>query len=322
MDRGQLEAVINPPLANNTTREYSRTLSREVESAGLTRGRALPSGGSTAGRAMAQYRANEEQPGLEVAPGRDAEAPQVFYEQGLEFNAAQHKANLGHYNTQPYGQQYGPPPQLDPYNRQSYQTSTSPSFSYLTPASDGKIPFDGTPPVGTENSPGAEHVSLKIGKRKLWLILGVLATVLVLGLSLGLGLGLGLSQSGDGSSSDSSPSSTPKPSSTSVPESSISCPTSNRTTFTSEISPAEFDIYCGIDYNGNADANTKDLAHIETARAEDCINMCASNESCVGAGWGWYQPDSSVAGSDVCWLKSKLGTSHTAIQDWVFVIKQ
>lgn len=61
---------------------------------------------------------------------------------------------------------------------------------------------------------------------------------------------------------------------------------------------------------------------METDRAEDCINMCASNDSCVGAGWGWYQPDSSVAGSDVCWLKSKLGTSHTAIQDWVFVIKQ
>lgn len=61
---------------------------------------------------------------------------------------------------------------------------------------------------------------------------------------------------------------------------------------------------------------------METETAEDCINMCASNSSCVGAGWGYYQPDSSVAGSDVCWLKSRLGTSQTAIQNWIFVIKQ
>ncbi|KAH8773590.1 hypothetical protein F5883DRAFT_641576 [Diaporthe sp. PMI_573] len=241
----------------------------------------------------------------------------VFYEQGLELNQAHHNPNFGNYNTQHYGQ----PPQFEPY-RQSYQTGSSPAFSSLTPASDGKIPFEGPPPTAMGKPPGDEHVNLRIGKRKLWLVLGSLATILVLGLSLGLGLGLGLSQSGDRSSSNTSPSSTPSPSSTSVPESSISCPTSNGTTFTSETNPAEFDIYCAIDYNSNTDSNTRDLAHMDTDRAEDCINMCASNNSCVGAGWGWYQPDSSVAGSNVCWLKSKLGTSHSAIQDWIFVIKQ
>lgn len=186
-------------------------------------------------RAMAQYRAHEEQPGLEVA--REAEAPQyvaptsarprrfqvsnsgdtrsalmgrfdvnsfaiyrgvsltvnknrVFYEQGLELNHAQHNR----YSTQ----QYGHPPPFDPY-RQSTYTGSSPAFSALTPASDGKIPFGGPPPTAMEKPPG-DSVHLRIGKKKLWLILGSLAVILVLGLSLGLGLGLGLSQSGEGSS--------------------------------------------------------------------------------------------------------------------------
>lgn len=122
--------------------------------------------------------------------------------------------------------------------------------------------------------------------------------------------------------SNTSPASTPSPSSTSTPESTISCPASNGTTFTSTSNSAEFEIYCSIDYNSNADSNTRDLVHMEADRAEDCIDLCAANDSCVGAGWGWYQPDSSVAGSDVCWLKSRLGTSHAAVQAWVFVIKQ
>lgn len=112
-------------------------------------------------------------------------------------NTAQQNPHLVNYNTQQ--QQYGLPPQFDHY-RQSYQTGSSPAFSSLTPASDGKIPFEGPPPTATGKPPGDEHVNLRIGKRKLWLILGSLATLLVLGLSLGLGLGLGLRQSGDSSS--------------------------------------------------------------------------------------------------------------------------
>lgn len=261
---------------------------------------------------MAQYRAHEEQPGLEVA--QEAEAPQVVYEGGLEYNHAQQNHNFANY----HAQQYGGPPLFDP-SRHSTYTGSSPVFSALSP--DGKIPFDGPPPMAMEKPPG-DSVHLRIGRRKLWLILGSLATVLVLGLSLGLGLGLGLSKSGDGSSSNASASSTASPTSTATPESSISCPASNDTTFTSTADPTKFDVYCAIDYNSNADANTQDLLHTEADIAEDCINLCASNDKCVGAGWGFYQPDTSVAGSNVCWLKSKLGTSHTAIQNWVFVIKQ
>lgn len=117
----------------------------------------------------------------------------VAYHQGLEFNLnAQHNPNFANY--QPYG---GPPP-FDPYRQSTYTgAGSSPAFSALTP--DGKIPFDGPPPAAMEKPPG-DSVHLKIGRKKLWLILGALAAVLVLGLSLGLGLGLGLSKSGDGSS--------------------------------------------------------------------------------------------------------------------------
>ncbi|KAG6360908.1 hypothetical protein INS49_011976 [Diaporthe citri] len=251
--------------------------------------------------------------GFEISVSGGIKRALVAYHEGLELNHAQHFAN---YNPQQYGQ----PPPFDPYRQSTYTgTGSSPAFSALTP--DGKIPFDGPPPAAMEKPPG-DSVHLKIGRKKLWLILGSLAAVLVLGLSLGLGLGLGLSKSGDGSSSNAPASSTPSPSSTATPESSISCPTSNGTTFTSTTDPAKFDVYCAIDYNSNADANTRDLVHMEADIAEDCINLCAANDSCVGAGWGFYQPDTSVAGSNVCWLKSKLGTSHAAIQDWVFVIKQ
>jgi hypothetical protein len=131
------------------------------------------------------------------------EQHRVLYGQGLELNPhasqpPQH-AQFVNYNAQQY-QQYGQPPlEHDPY-RQSYQTGSSPAFSTLTPASDGKMPFGG-PPSTVAEKPEGEHVNLRIGKRKLWLILGALATILVIGLSLGLGLGLGLSQSGGGDSS-------------------------------------------------------------------------------------------------------------------------
>ncbi|KAJ0117316.1 hypothetical protein J7T55_003729 [Diaporthe amygdali] len=270
---------------------------------------------------MAHYRAHEEQPGLEVAPG--VEAPQVVYEQGLEYNHAQ-PTTIYNQNTQhspPFlnynAQQPGAPPPFDPYRQSAY---TGSSFSGWTPGSDGKTPFERPPPVGAEKS-SSKDLIFRMPKKRFWLIVGGLIAVLVVGIALALGLGLGLNQSSGGSSSASA-SSTPSASSTSTPESSISCPSANQTTYTSTTKDTEFIIYCAIDYNGNADANTKDLVHMEADRAEDCIDMCASNDSCVGAGWGFYQPDSSVAGSDVCWLKSKLGSSHTAIQDWVFVIKQ
>jgi len=43
----------------------------------------------------------------------------------------------------------------------------------------------------------------------------------------------------------------------------------------------------------------------------ECINTCAEQEGCVGAGWGDYN------GRDVCWLKSKLATAQKS-SAWYF----
>jgi len=43
----------------------------------------------------------------------------------------------------------------------------------------------------------------------------------------------------------------------------------------------------------------------------DCIDMCAGQAGCVGAGWGWWQT------SNVCWLKSSLATSQPSAL-WYF----
>lgn len=107
---------------------------------------------------------------------------------------------------------------------------------------------------------------------------------------------------------DSPPASKPRPSS------SLSCPTSDGIIYSA--SGETFEVYCSVDYNSNADPGNKDLKHMEADTVDSCIDSCASDSDCVGAGWGLYQ------GSNVCWLKSQLGTSQSADEDWIFVIKQ
>jgi hypothetical protein len=48
----------------------------------------------------------------------------------------------------------------------------------------------------------------------------------------------------------------------------------------------------------------------------DCIDMCAAQEGCVGAGWG---RTSSTNGKMNCWLKSKLAGWKGSAQ-WYFFI--
>lgn len=78
----------------------------------------------------------------------------------------------------------------------------------------------------------------------------------------------------------------------------------------------KFLVLCNVDYNGNfAGSGTTDIGNEETNTVEDCINVCAGNSSCAGAGWGNFN------GHDVCWLKGSLGKSQSA-DNWFFVIKQ
>ncbi|KUI56473.1 hypothetical protein VP1G_03810 [Cytospora mali] len=254
--------------------------------------------------------AHDEQPGLELAPHS---GPEVVYGQGLEFDhnkppvttpydqAIRGSPPVAHI----YGQHYGAPP-YDPYHQSAYLASAS-----------------GGPP-SPYKTPQQERI-WGLPKKKFWILLGALIiAVLVIALALGLGLGLGLS-SHQGTSSSSSasytPTATPRPSATSSANSTLSCPSSNGTTYTSA-SQESFKIYCAIDYNSLTGSGTVDLSHMRADTVESCIYDCASDSDCVGAGWGWYQPDSSLAGSDVCWLKSQLGTPQLAVSDWFFIIKE
>ncbi|KAI0600334.1 hypothetical protein F4775DRAFT_81002 [Biscogniauxia sp. FL1348] len=175
--------------------------------------------------------------------------------------------------------------------------STQPGWD----ASHGSAYVNGPPPDAR-----ADGKILGLRKKSFFLIFGPLLALLVIGLAVGLGVGLGLRNQGSSSTRvlpRSNPASSP-----------ITCPAANGTTYTPAGSDSTFDIICSIDYNSAG--GTVDDIHEDTASAEDCIDACNARSTCVGAGWGDYQ------GSQVCWMKSSLGTPQSATIDWVFAIKQ
>lgn len=48
-----------------------------------------------------------------------------------------------------------------------------------------------------------------------------------------------------------------------------------------------------------------------------CVELCAGQEGCIGAGWG---RGAAAEGRPVCWLKSALGTSNNA-PGWSFFVE-
>ncbi len=71
------------------------------------------------------------------------------------------------------------------------------------------------------------------------------------------------------------------------------------------------------DYNSNLGA-TQDLYNTQTDTLAECLDLCASEDVCVGAGWGFGAVDGK--GKAICWLKSKLGVFNVA-QAWSFIIR-
>ncbi|KAK1756150.1 hypothetical protein QBC47DRAFT_181231 [Echria macrotheca] len=142
-------------------------------------------------------------------------------------------------------------------------------------------------------------------KRNAFFITVALATFLVVvAIAVGVGVGIALGKH-DGSSS--SPSSTPRPfplptaqanTSSTKP---IACPANNLTLYTSPVNASRhYTLLCGRDYNSGA--GTLDLYNQPTDTMAECIDTCAGEPACVGAGWGSY------LGKNVCWLKSYLAT--------------
>lgn len=121
-----------------------------------------------------------EQPGLELAPQAFPDL-EVAYGQGLEFEPNIHANEPSH-----HGQYYG----ATPHNTLHPSANQGPPTSGLSPESQYAM-IVGEPP--TQDKPSQRELIWGIPKKRFWLILGALITlVLVIALALGLGLGLGL----------------------------------------------------------------------------------------------------------------------------------
>ena len=70
------------------------------------------------------------------------------------------------------------------------------------------------------------------------------------------------------------------------------------------------------DYNSNLGA-TIDLYNTPTDTLAQCLDLCASEETCVGAGWG---RGTTGGGRPLCWLKSQLGEWNGA-PAWSFFVR-
>ncbi|KAI6093396.1 hypothetical protein F4821DRAFT_222879 [Hypoxylon rubiginosum] len=246
-----------------------------------------------------------DQPGLEVAP--EPELPQVV-EGPTIIEKLPDGANQYGYEQQHQYQQGAYYQNNGAYPPSGYPPSTSHEGTYVT---------DGVPP---SSAPPSGGTILGLQKKTFWFIFGPLIALLVIGLALGLGLGLGLSHDSSNSDSSATPATTPTTTSSSPTSSAtaastaIACPQANGTTYEAAGNDP-FLVLCNVDYNGNGGGATTDIGNEETSTVEDCIDVCAGNSSCAGAGWGNYN------GHNICWMKGSLGTSQDA-PNWFFVIRQ
>ncbi|KAI1465596.1 uncharacterized protein F4812DRAFT_103735 [Daldinia caldariorum] len=160
--------------------------------------------------------------------------------------------------------------------------------------------------------PSREGALCGLRPKTFWLIIGPLIAILVIGLAVGLGVGLASSHNSSSNSDGTPTSSNPSSATTSTP---ITCPQSNGTIYEGA-GNEPFLVVCNVDYNSNyAGSGTTDIGNEETSSVEDCIDTCAGNSTCVGAGWGNYE------GRYICWMKGKLGSSQGA-PNWLFAIRQ
>ncbi|KAI0117478.1 hypothetical protein F4814DRAFT_288519 [Daldinia grandis] len=197
----------------------------------------------------------------------------------------------------------------------AYSNGVFPTQGYPTP-SQGQ-PYWGGSQDGTyftEKFPIQPSSKRICGLRvkTFWLIVGPLIAIIVVGLAVGLGVGLATSHK---SSSDSNATPTSSHPSSTTGSASIACPQSNGTIYEGAGNDP-FLVLCDVDYNGNWEGSgTTDIGNEESSSIEDCVDMCAGNSTCAGAGWGKYN------GNYVCWMKGKLGSPQDS-PNWFFVIRQ
>lgn len=119
----------------------------------------------------------------------------------------------------------------------------------------------------------------------------------------------GPTSTGTPTSSSASASATPD-------KSNITCPGSNNTLYTADTDGSKrFQQYCGIDFSGD---QAVDVGSVKVTSMDACMDACASQSNCTGAGWGYLDGDNGTEHS--CWMKANLTEPHEATSDWAFAI--
>ena len=96
----------------------------------------------------------------------------------------------------------------------------------------------------------------------------------------------------------------------------VQCPRVNGTIYTASSGGKQFRRLCGLDYGGEGEA--VDIDNVKTRNMDACIDACASEENCTGAGWGVIDGDKGA--THTCWMKTNLTKSHKAMPDWGFAV--
>ncbi|KAL0930874.1 uncharacterized protein CTRU02_213609 [Colletotrichum truncatum] len=150
-----------------------------------------------------------------------------------------------------------------------------------------------------------------MSRKAFYIVTAVAMTLVITAIAVGLGAGLASrgrsSSNNDGSSSRTIPTGVRSTSSAN-----ITCPAADNSTFSAQNSPDRlFRLICGHDYN--SEDGSIDLASENATTMASCIDLCAAEPECVGAGWGDYY------GYRLCWMKSRLGKPNVS-GNWLFAV--
>ncbi|KAK0655522.1 hypothetical protein B0T16DRAFT_451183 [Cercophora newfieldiana] len=217
----------------------------------------------------------------------------------------------------------------------------SPEFEPVPPQYPGAPLAYPTPLVAPPIDDQRDDQGKLCGIRKgLLLVLLAVGGVVLLAIAVGVGVGVGLSghnnsqaNAGGGtaaaSSSSSSSSSSTSPSRTVVPTTTGTkpAPSPSSTSAASACLEASNTQYsasngktflklCNIDYSGVNEAT--DIGSEKAGTFEMCIEQCAADDECTGAGWGPVSDGQKYRGT--CWMKKDLKRSHVATEDWHFAV--
>jgi hypothetical protein len=86
--------------------------------------------------------------------------------------------------------------------------------------------------------------------------------------------------------------------------------------YTASSGGKQFRRLCGVDYGGEGEA--VDIGNVKTRNMDACIDACASETNCTGAGWGVIEGDKGA--THTCWMKTNLTRPHEAMPDWGFAV--